>query len=186
MTPVAALAPVMAPVRPVTGKGVYLRTGTAADADAIHVLIMSHLAEGHLLPRERGEIAVHAHRFVVMCEDDRIVACAELAPLSRDVSEVRSLVVDKNARHLGLGRELVDELVERATVAGFEKLCAFTHTPSYFVHLGFSMVPHVWLPEKIVTDCHSCPHFRRCGQYAMLRELRRPNQAFVPLAALHG
>jgi hypothetical protein len=48
------------------------------------------------------------------------------------------------------------------------------------------MVPHVWLPEKIETDCHSCPHFRRCGQYAVQRELRRPNQAFVPLAALHG
>jgi amino-acid N-acetyltransferase len=176
----------MAPVRPVAGTGVYLRSGTAADADAIHGLIMGHLAEGHLLPRERGEIAVHAHRFVVMCDDGRIVACAELAPLSRDVSEVRSLVVGEDARNLGLGRKLVDELVERATVAGFEKLCAFTHTPSYFVHLGFSMVPHVWLPEKIVTDCHSCPHFRRCGQYAMLRELRRPNQAFVPLAALHG
>jgi amino-acid N-acetyltransferase len=186
MTPMAALAPVSAPVRPVAGSGVYMRSGTSADAEAIHALIMGHLAEGHLLPRERGEIAVHAHRFVVMCEDDRIVACAELAPLSRDVSEVRSLVVGEDARNLGLGRELVDELVERATVAGFEKLCAFTHTPSYFVHLGFSMVPHVWLAEKIVTDCHSCPHFRRCGQYAMLRELRRPNQAFVPLAALHG
>ena len=76
--------------------------------------------------------------------------------------------------------------MERATVAGFEKLCAFTHAPSYFVQLGFSMVPHVWLPEKIETDCHSCPHFRRCGQYAVLRELRRTNHAFVPLAALHG
>jgi hypothetical protein len=22
-----------------------------------------------------------------------------------------------------------------------------------------------------VTDCHSCPHFRRCGQYAVVRAL---------------
>ena len=186
MTPVAALAPVMAPVRPVAGNGLYLRSGTPADAEAIHALIMDHLAEGHLLPRERGEIAVHAHRFVVMCEDDRIVACAELAPLSRDVSEVRSLVVGEDARNLGLGRELVDELVERATVAGFEKLCAFTHTPSYFVHLGFSIVPHAWLPEKIVTDCHACPQFRRCGQYAVMLPLQKSRHACVPLAALHG
>jgi amino-acid N-acetyltransferase len=184
MTPAAALATVTA--RPVAGQDVFLRSATADDAGAIHALIAEHLAEGHLLPRERAEIAVHAHRFVVACQDERVVACAELAPLSRDVSEVRSLVVSQEARSLGLGRELIDELVERATAAGFEKLCAFTHAPSYFVQLGFSMVPHVWLPEKIVTDCHSCPHFRRCGQYAVQRELRRANQAFVPLSALHG
>jgi N-acetylglutamate synthase-like GNAT family acetyltransferase len=185
MTPAAALATSTAS-RPVAGQDLYLRSAAADDAGAIHALITEHLAEGHLLPRERGEIAVHAHRFVVACQDGRVVACAELAPLSRDVSEVRSLVVSREARSLGLGRELIDELVARATDAGFEKLCAFTHAPSYFVQLGFSMVPHVWLPEKIVTDCHACPHFRRCGQYAVLRELRVPNQAFVPLAALHG
>jgi N-acetylglutamate synthase-like GNAT family acetyltransferase len=165
---------------------VSLRPATADDAGAIHALVVSHLAKGHLLPRERDEIAIHAHRFVVAVRDDRVVACAELAPLSRDVSEVRSLVVSEEARSFGLGSEIIDDLVDRATTAGFEKLCAFTHAPSYFVHLGFSIVPHVWLPEKIVTDCHSCPHFRRCGQYAVLRELRRAHQACVPLAALHG
>jgi N-acetylglutamate synthase-like GNAT family acetyltransferase len=163
-----------------------LRAATSDDADAIHALIVTHLAEGHLLPRERNEIAIHAHRFVVAVRDDRVVACAELAPLSRDVSEVRSLVVSRDARSLGLGNAIIDELVDRATIAGFEKLCAFTHAPSYFVQLGFSIVPHVWLPEKIVTDCHACPHFRRCGQYAVLRELRRAHHACVPLAALHG
>ena len=186
MTPATALATVTAPARHLAGQDVFLRTATADDAEAIHALITGHAAEGHLLPRARGEIAVHAHRFVVACQDDRVVACAELAPLSRDVSEIRSLVVSEEARRLGLGRELIDELVARATDAGFEKVCAFTHAPSYFVRLGFSMVPHVWLPEKILTDCRACPHFRRCGQYAVLRELRVPNRAFVPLAALHG
>ena len=168
------------------GQDIYLRAATAGDAGAIHALIVSHLAEGRLLPREREEIAIHAHRFVVACGDDRVVACAELAPLSRNVSEVRSLVVSPGARSLGLGREIIDALVDRADADGFEKLCAFTHAPSYFVRLGFSIVPHVWLPEKIVTDCHSCPRFRRCGQYAMLLELRRAQHTSVPLAALHG
>jgi len=171
---------------PGCGANVALRAATADDAGAIHALILSHLAEGHLLPRKRDEIAIHAHRFVVASSDDRVVACAELAPLSRDVSEVRSLVVSREARNLGLGNEIVDELIDRATMAGFEKLCAFTHAPSYFVRLGFSIVPHVWLPEKIVTDCHACAHFRRCGQYAVRRELRRGDHAYVPLAALHG
>jgi len=164
---------------------VALRAATIADAQVIHKLIVEHIAEGHLLPRELTEISVHAQRFVVAVIDDRVVGCAELAPLSRAVSEVRSFVVSREARGMGVGTEMIEELIRRATTAGFEKLCAFTHAPSYFVHLGFSIVPHVWLPEKIVTDCHSCVHFRHCGQYAVIRELRRGPQSFVPLAALH-
>jgi N-acetylglutamate synthase-like GNAT family acetyltransferase len=172
--------------RRVTEAPIALRTATADDADAIHELIDEHLAEGHLLPREFGEICVHAHRFIVAVQDDEVLACAELAPLSRSVAEVRSFVVSREARSRGVGRGIVDELVRRATVAGFEKLCAFTHSPAYFVHLGFSIVPHAWIPEKIATDCKSCSQFRRCGQYAVVRALERARNACVPLAALHG
>ena len=39
--------------------------------------------------------------------------------------------------------------------------------------MGFSIVPHLWLPEKIFTDCVKCPLFRQCGQYAMVAAARR-------------
>ena len=51
---------------------------------------------------------------------------------------------------------------------GFEKLFALPHVPGYFIHMGFSIVPHLWVPEKIFTDCVNCPQFRKCGQYAMV------------------
>ena len=163
-----------------------IRTASPAEAAAIHALIVEHLAEGHLLPRVEGEIAVHAHRFIVAVQNEQVIACAELAPLSRSVSEVRSFVVSREARRLGLGHQLIEELARRSAMAGFDKLCAFTHAPGFFVHLGFSIVPHVWLSEKIVTDCHSCAQFRHCGQYAVVRTVGRARQACVPLAALHG
>jgi amino-acid N-acetyltransferase len=163
-----------------------LRTATAAEAGAIHALIVAHLADGHLLPRELGEVDVHAGRFIVALQDDRVVACAELAPLSRSVAEVRSLVVDSGARSVGVGRTIVGELLRRAEVAGFETLCAFTHTPGYFVRRGFSIVPHEWLPEKITTDCHACPQFRHCGQYAVVHALGHTRHSCVPLTSLHG
>ena len=34
--------------------------------------------------------------------------------------------------------------------------------------MGFSIVPHLWLTEKVFTDCVKCPQFRHCGQYAMV------------------
>jgi amino-acid N-acetyltransferase len=163
-----------------------VRPATAADAEAIHALICNHVEEGRLLPRHLGEIAVHAHRFVVAVDGDCVVGCVDLAPLSRTVAELRSLVVSENARTRGAGRRLVDEAVAGATAAGFDRLCAFTHTPAYFVRLGFSIVPHVWLPEKIDTDCRTCSQFRRCGQHAVTLTLNRSRQSCVPLASLHG
>ena len=55
--------------------------------------------------------------------------------------------------------------------AGYSSPCAFTHSPAFFVRQGFSIVPHVWVPEKIQADCTSCVFFRNCEQYAMLLPL---------------
>jgi amino-acid N-acetyltransferase len=147
---------------------VTLRTAAVGDAKKLHALIEAHLEEGHLLPRTLGELTAHAERFVVAVRRGTIIGCGELAALSPHVAEVRSLAVDASARGARIGVMIVDELRRRARREGFEKLCAFTHVPGYFIHMGFSIVPHTWLLEKIFTDCVKCPHFRQCGQYAMV------------------
>ena len=153
-----------------------LRAAVAADAPQLHALIASHLEEGRLLPRALGELAIHAPRFVVAVEPspagDRIVGCAELAPLSASVGEVRSLVVGREARRKGLGQRMIDELGRRARREGFNRICAFAHDPKFFMRLGFSIVPHTWVPEKIARDCYSCALFRNCGQYAVVLDLQ--------------
>jgi amino-acid N-acetyltransferase len=146
---------------------VTLRTAEASEAKKLHALISANLEEGHLLPRTLGELKVHAPRFVVAVKGRSIVGCAELAPLSPHVAEVRSLAVNTKARGHKVGVMIVDELRRRAHRDGFEKLCAFTHAPRYFSQMGFSIVPHSWLLEKVFTDCVKCDLFRRCGQYGM-------------------
>ena len=147
---------------------VTLRTADASEATILHALITANQEEGHLLPRTLRELKLHAPRFVVAIRRRKIVGCAELARLSPHVAEVRSLAVDKAARGGRVGVMIVDELRRRARRDGFEKLCAFTHAPGYFSQIGFSIVPHSWLLEKLFTDCVKCPHFRRCGQYGMV------------------
>lgn len=149
-----------------------MRQATLDDAEAIHGLIQAHLGEGHLLPRQLDELRRHADRFVVSEIGGRLAACGELAPLSGKVAEVRSLVVSQEVRRVGLAARLVAELRSRARSAGFQKLTAFTHDPRFFVRQNFSIVPHVWVPEKITTDCLSCPLFRQCKQYAMVLPLQ--------------
>lgn len=148
-----------------------MRAAQPGEAPQIHALIQDHLAEGRLLPRQLSELQACLSRVVVAAAGKRVVACAELAPLSGTVAEVRSLVVHPEARHEGLGRRLVHELMRRARVNGHHTLCAFTHRPGYFVRMGFSIVPHHWVREKIVADCQACPLFRTCGQHAVVLSL---------------
>lgn len=145
-----------------------IRPAHAADVPAVHALIETNRERGHLLPRSVSEITAHAHRFFVAEHKGKVVGCGEAAPLSRQVAEVRSLVVDAPWRGNGLAGTLVAALRRRARLDGHEKLCAFAHDPVPFLRLGFSIVPHAWLPEKIATDCVPCPLFRQCAQYALM------------------
>jgi amino-acid N-acetyltransferase len=160
-----------------TRSRITLRSGRASDVRRLHALIAAHREEGHLLPRSVEDIRARATRFVVAIQGRRIVGCAELAPLSGQVAEVRSLAVDGAARSHGVGASVVGELRERARREGFDQLCAFTHAPAYFSRMGFSIVPHLWLGEKVFTDCVKCPQFRQCGQYAMMLPLHRSQPA---------
>jgi amino-acid N-acetyltransferase len=154
-----------------------IRRAEAAHAPTLYALITAHIEEGRLLPRSLDELRVHAERFSIAVRGRTIVGCAELAPLSPQVAEVRSLAVAARERGCGVGAQLVDELRHRARLEGFHKLCAFTHAPGYFSQMGFSIVPHLWLSEKIFTDCVKCPQFRRCGQYAMVAPLEETGGA---------
>ena len=167
---------------------VTFRQASAADAPAVHQLIADNLQAGHLLPRTLDDVTVNIARFTVAESAGVVVGCAELAPLSRAVSEVRSLVVTERSRGQHIGPRLVAHLAESGAAQGYATLCAFTHDPSHFVRLGFTIVPHMWVPEKIERDCRSCAQFRVCGQYAVTLPLRdgaqiRPEQ---PAAVIYG
>lgn len=152
---------------------IQLRRGDTADVAAIHGLITANLSAGHLLPRTFEDVESHVQRFVVaVAEEGAVIGCGELAPLSGEVAEVRSLVVDEARRGQRTGVALVTALADRARELGYVTLCAFTHQPAHFIRLGFSIVPHVWVPEKIAHDCVGCSLFRHCGQYAVSLPLR--------------
>jgi amino-acid N-acetyltransferase len=172
---------------------VIIRPAVAADVAAIHRLITDNLEVGHLLPRSDEDIARCIGRFVVAMEartagDGAVVGCVELAPLSTGVAEVRSLVVAEGFRGRQIGPRLVSRVAADATARGYATLCAFAHEPSHFVRMGFTIVPHMWVPEKISHDCTSCALFRRCGQHAVMLPLRAGVEVGPerPAAVIHG
>ena len=187
-----------APVRPAIAAGVAdvparrRRVGSSApacdaDADAIHRLYREHLTKGTCCPRSREEIASP-------CRSVRRRAsttdASSAAPIwRRSAGGGGSAFARRRATARGRAASAggsCDELERRALASGFETLCAFTHTPGYFVQLGFSIVPHMWLPEKIETDCRTCAQFRHCGQYAVMLPLIRTQHVARASDRSHG
>ncbi len=154
-------------------RDVVIRAAGAGEATVLFRLIADNLETGHLLPRPLDEVERHAPRFLVAAAAAGVIACGELAELGGRVAEVRSLVVTPSHRSRGVGTRLLAALVKTAREHGYPLLCAFTHDPRPFLRLGFSIVPHHWVPEKISTDCRSCVWFRRCRQYAVVLDLKR-------------
>ena len=101
-----------------------------------------------------------------------MIGCAELAPLSATVAEVRSLVVDEARRGQHIGTALVTALAERRARARLRDAVRVHASAVALRAAGFSIVPHMWVPEKIAHDCTGCALFRRCGQYAVTLPLR--------------
>ena len=151
---------------------VVVRPAEPDEAADLFRLISDNLETGHLLPRPLGEVVLHVPRFLVASDHTGVVGCAELARLGPNLAEVRSLVVADHYRGRGLGTRLLNAMMEMARASRYSRLCAFAYNPRPFVRLGFSIVPHPWLPEKISTDCHRCVWFRRCAQYAVVLDLR--------------
>ena len=99
------------------------------------------------------------------------------APSSRrsaaGVAEVRSLVVDEAMRGQHIGSAPRRSHGGQRGGARLLDACARSRTsPPLFVRLGFTIVPHIWVPEKVALDCTSCALFRHCGQYAVMLPLR--------------
>lgn len=104
------LAPIDIPQARALPAGYTIERGTPSQADAMHALITASLEEGHLLPRTLDDLRRHAERFLVIMVDGHLVGCAELAPLSGTVAEVRSLVIGSAHRGKKLGPALIESL----------------------------------------------------------------------------
>ena len=77
----------------------------------------------------------------------------------------------ENIAGAGLVGESSKSSARGARREGFDQLCAFGHDPAIFARMGFVVVPHSDIPEKIETDCRRCPLFGKCGQFAMMASL---------------
>lgn len=149
-----------------------VRPAAIGDVPTIHHLLEIYAAKGNLLPRTFSELYRHLRDFFVIEIDGRVVACAALEIFTEDLGEVRSLVVDEAHERRGLGRLLVERVLDEARTIGLRRVMALTYVPPFFHKLGFRTVGKETLPEKVWGVCVKCYKYNNCDETAVLNELK--------------
>lgn len=148
-----------------------VRKATLADIAPIANLITGFASKGIMLPRTEFELAESIRDFTVVLQEGRIAGCGALHIYTTQSGEVRSLAVDSTQQGSGIGRAVVEALLQEAETFGLASVFAFTYVPGFFSKLGFNEVDRAKLPLKAWKDCLKCPKFQACDEIAVLKFL---------------
>lgn len=145
-----------------------IRTAHREDTLSIHSLIKHYAEEGVILERSMEDISNNISNFLVAESDGRVIGCITYYDYGRNLKEVRSLAVSGPFQGMGIGKALLDALINRLTVSGEARIFTLTYKPDFFVKSGFTVVPKDDFPEKIWKDCANCKDAENCGETALV------------------
>jgi amino-acid N-acetyltransferase len=91
--------------------------------------------------------------FLVLCQDgsqgSKMIGCAALERYGRSAL-LRSVAVEAPARSLGLGRRLVQQILQQARRDGIAEVILLTTTAApFFERLGFRRIPRDEVPKPV-------------------------------------
>jgi amino-acid N-acetyltransferase len=148
-----------------------VRGAWPSDVDGITDLLGPYIRRGELLPRDPREILRSIDRWVVAVEGDQVIGCGSLVAYSSELFEVRSLAVAPDHRGTGIGRALMESLLDAARALGAKRLFALTRAVPFFLQSGFANIDMVEIPEKVWRDCAPCPLRDRCDEHPVMLNL---------------
>jgi amino-acid N-acetyltransferase len=156
------------------------RKATMADIPAVHGLINEYATQGLMLRRPMLYLYESVRDFVVAVDEatGEVVGVGGLHIIWEDLAEVRSLAVKPGLTGKGVGKGIVDFLIEEGKAMGLKRLFALTYQQAFFDRCGFHVVQKETLPQKVWKECVYCDRFHNCDEIAVLRYL-------VPGAELH-
>jgi amino-acid N-acetyltransferase len=152
-------------------KGV-VRKPKLTEVVMLKAVLDAAVAEGKVLPRELPELYENVRDFYVYVDGGGLGGLVALHIDMIDLAEVRSLVVRESLRGRGVGKMLLEAVLDEARRLEIERVYAFTREPVFFTKNGFTQVDKSELPYKVFKDCSRCRLFPGCDEIAMIRDLR--------------
>jgi amino-acid N-acetyltransferase len=172
-----------------------LRKAKNSDVPQIRSLINEMAARtdedhkhGHMLPRALTELYEHVRDYTVLVDDDdNIMGCCALHSAWDGLAELKALAVDDAAQGHGWGRQLVEAAISEAEGLGIECVFTLTNKDEFFKKLNFEYIDMRALPQRVWSECVSCPKFMvACDEVAMTYLGAQPKQTFIPAVGVHA
>lgn len=114
---------------------VNIRLAQHADIARIQQLIEANPKT--IVPRKAEEFRELLETFWIAEKDGELVGCVCLEVYSSKICEIRTLIVDSNYRHLGIGRSLMEVAIEEAKRRKVPQIMVVTSDPGYFEKINF-------------------------------------------------
>jgi len=155
---------------------VKVRQATLKDAEKIFALIA--LNRDMLVPRSLGNIVESIDRFVIAECEGEMAGCAafqihpEIGDAEAASVEIVSLAVKSIFRRRGIGRLLVNAVIENARRFAPKEIVVLTFAPEFFQTLDFVEIPKTEVMHKLYTGCINCTKHANpytCPEIAMRR-----------------
>ncbi len=147
-----------------------IRKASASQVHGIKSLIDYWAMKGEILPRDEGSIKSGINDFVVLEENDCVVATAAVVAYTENLAEIRSLCVHPDHHGKGFGKQIVIASENEAKSRGVNTVFVLTRKPGFFAKLGFEN--GVVRGEKVYKDCIACPLYNNgCDESYMEKKI---------------
>jgi amino-acid N-acetyltransferase len=148
------------------------RKAKLSDIESMQNLVLPEVEAGVILSRNDNEVATNIRSYTLAFDDDKLIGFVALHIHTKELAEVRSLIVDQNYRAKKIGSELVNSTLKEAEYLGIKKVLSLTYKQTFFENLGFVVIPKESIPEtKIWADCIKCKHFPLCNEISLIKML---------------
>ncbi len=119
---------------------IVLRPARTQDVHAIKDLV-APLAERRILISKESVTYFEAiQEFLIAEIDGEIVGCGALHVMWEDLAEIRTLATADSWRGKGIGRKLVDKLLENGSELGVDRVFCLTFEVDFFTNNGFTVM----------------------------------------------
>lgn len=137
-----------------------VRRATLKDAEKIYALI--RLNSDQLVPRSMGNVVEAIDRFYIAEAEGETVGVAayqihpEIGAPEAAAVEIVSVAVKSMFRRKGIGRALVEAVIEAVKTFSPREIVVLTFAPEFFGSLGFAEIPKTKIMHKLYTGCINC------------------------------
>ncbi|MEV8182000.1 amino-acid N-acetyltransferase [Specibacter sp. NPDC078692] len=124
----------------ITTPVIVLRPARTADVQAIKRLV-APLAERRILISKESVTYFEAiQEFLIAEIDGEIVGCGALHVMWEDLAEIRTLATADSWRGKGVGRAIVEKLLDSGRALGVNRVFCLTFEVDFFIRNGFTVM----------------------------------------------